>query len=382
MKFNKKYLFIIVLIVFAIIAYLGYAFFPETKSYLLPDSLQKQKILQSVVVQHPIRLSDKRFISFPGYVQPSRKAVLFFRVSGPIIDVNIKPGDEVKKGKVLMKIDQRDYKKNIDYLEFQLKAEKAHLEKAKFGYNRYKRLEEKNAVSKEKYELKIEEYFVAKSNIEALETKLKIAKDQLDDTELIAPFDGIIKKQFLEKHEMAYQGEPVLSMYDISVLEVVVSVSERDINKILKNRNGRFVVIFGSLCNETFPAKLYEWSPDTTETIRTYELVLRLGHLPDKMILPGMTAEVIYQHTKNSLNQKYTIPLNAIVSKHNNIGKLWIFNSKANTVSSNEVELGDYYKNNLIEVVSGLEGNELIVTDGAHFMHEGLKVIPINIGKK
>lgn len=78
-----------------------------------------------VRVMHPKPIGDVTDVAFPGRAQASREATLFFRVSGPLVAVDVKPGDSVLKGQVLMRIDPRDYERRVSGIEAGIKATEA-----------------------------------------------------------------------------------------------------------------------------------------------------------------------------------------------------------------------------------------------------------------
>ena len=247
---------------------------------------------------HPKSVSEVGMVSFPGRAQASREATLFFRVSGPLINVNVKPGDTVKKGQVLMRIDPRDYVRRVAGIETRIAATQAQFQKMKNGarkedinileqnilvaesmvklaekeYHRHNNLLDEHAVSEQLFEkaentwltakaklkslrqqlkrdktgARKEDILATRAQLDGLRTELNIAQDQLADTQLKAPFDGIITAQFLENHEMARAGMPVLAIHDISVVEIPVDVPESFVARLLKSphENGFKVQFF------------------------------------------------------------------------------------------------------------------------------------------
>ncbi len=337
----------------------------------------KKEFIQSprtVVVMDAKAGDDIKGISFPAYVQASRKAVLFFRVSGPVFEVNVKLGDKVKKGAVLFKIDSRDYERQANLLKHQLRAEKARLEKATLNFHRYKKLHEKKAVSKQEFDQKRSEYLVEQANVSELENHIRIALDHLKDTELKAPFDGIMTEQHLEKHEMARAGEPVLAMHDISMVEVVAFVPEDEIASLVSTKNNAFQVCFTSIKDKSFKAKLYEWSTKANPVTRTYAAIFRIKQPSNNSVLPGMTAELIWTKHKSNKSLIFNLPISAFVSTTHKTGKIWLIDPKEQTTFSQTVAIGGYSDGDCLQVTSGLKPGSLVVIEGAHFLREGTKV--------
>ena len=125
--------------------------------------------------------------SLPGSVQAANRVEMSFRVGGPLIDFPVKEGEKVNKGKLLARIDPRDYQIAVD------KA-KAEFAKADADYKRYQQLYEKEAVALADLELRQAQRDVAKANLDNADANLK-------DTSLYAPFKGEIGETYFEKGE-------------------------------------------------------------------------------------------------------------------------------------------------------------------------------------
>ena len=252
--------------------------------------------------------------TYPGTLKPSMTAKMAFRVSGPLIEVNIKPGDAVRKGEVLMRIDPRDYEnqiaataaaleaaeaelsameigareEDIRALEAGLEAAKAQHKYAKQQHERFSKLIKTNVVTEAQFDAVISELDVAastvrsaeaqlakakagarkedvlakKAAIDGLRTQLKIAKDKLEDTYLRAPFDGIITRQRVENFEQVSPQQVVLGMQNISMLEIQVNLPEKEI--LYRNTNIPFTagVHFEAVPQRTFQAAYKEINSD------------------------------------------------------------------------------------------------------------------------
>ena len=383
-----------------------------------------------VKVEHPQPSTVVAPLSYPGTVRASRKATLFFRVSGPVIRVQFKVGESVKKGQLLMQIDPRDFRRKISQLKSQLVASKAELKamksarkedvnislhnidaaksrlaKAKIDYKRYRGLARKKIATEDEYENSRNNYNIAKAELaaqeeglvklragdrkekilaaearlEELKTSLKIANDQLEDTRLLAPFDGVITEQLLENYEMATAGSPVVIIRNIEIIEVSVGIAERDMAYFNLKTLGDSPIRFPSISSKKYYAKLYEWVPQADPTTHTYALIFRFKQARPFRILPGMTAEVTLKN-QNSKSQKIplTIPAAALIEIKKKTGKLWVVNPKNKTAKLRQVKLGKYCAGRRIMIVEGLSQEDLIVSGGAHFINEKCKLRFLN----
>ena len=351
------------------------AFFLAKLQFFRNKAIKKPVQISKTVTVVKVKLENNiEKLSYPAYVQANCEAVLFFRVSGPIVEVNVKPGDKVTKGTVMFKIDSRDYERKVSQLKCQLAAQKARLDESLLEFQRNKGLYDKHAVSKMQFDKKLSKYLVEKANIDFIKSETRVAMDQLADTKLKAPFDGIVTKQHLEKYEMARAGDPVLAMHDISLVEIVAFIPEDDIINLIKNKNSAFQVCFPSIKNKSFKAVLYEWSTIANKETRTYGVVFRIKQPSEICFLPGMTAELIWEKHKPGKSTTFNVPLAAFVSTSLKSGKIWTVDPQTNTALSQTVTLGKYNKGECLQVAAGLKTNSLVVVEGAHFLRRGTKV--------
>ena len=166
------------------------------------------------VVQNSMTLNGK--------IKEKSLTSISFRVGGPLRKLEVNQGDYVRAGQVIAEIDKRDY-------ELQVATTKAQFEQAEGEYNRYKQLIEQNKIPENTFEKIKSGYLMAK-------TAYENAQNQLRDTELKAPFSGYIYEKFVENYQTVGVGVPIVSLIDNSHLEVVVSVSESQLNKIKSDK--------------------------------------------------------------------------------------------------------------------------------------------------
>ncbi|MGD9128147.1 MAG: efflux RND transporter periplasmic adaptor subunit [Planctomycetia bacterium] len=362
--------------------------------------------------------------SYPGTVKASQSTKLTFRVGGPIVEVLVKPGDHVKKGQVLMRIDPRDYQsqvkatqsaldaaqakltamergaraEDINVLEAQIAAADARRDFAHEQFERYKRLVKKNAISKSQFDSAQSELLAAeasfralkeqlvkakagardediqamKAEIRGLQTKLQVAEDALADTYLRAPFDGTITKQFFEAHEMVGDSKVVMAMHDISTLEISTSLPERELVRRDIEKPFPVRVRFHATGDRQFDAVFSEIDTEANSQTRTYAATFRMKAPKDVRILPGMTAEVLVP-SQAAEGDVISVPLTAIVSDADGKDYVWVVKPDQ-TAEQRPIVRGKILQGNQCEVIEGLSGDEEVVTLGSRFVHRGVKL--------
>jgi multidrug efflux system membrane fusion protein len=374
-----------------------------------------------------IKISNR----MPGKVLASKRAELKFQVPGKLIEFPVKESQKVKKNALLARLKPRDYKTNlakvnsaiaqaraqlramkagarpedVRVLQAELSAAKARFQEAKQQYERYKDLLKRRVISKADYDRQESAYNVAKAqfntakqtlqkgkvgarteDIDAMQYEIKgllaqreEAQNALDDTSLRAPFAGVVAKKFVENFQNVQAKDPILSLQDISRLEIIINVPEQ----ILITSKGpeffRFVAVFEAAKGREFPLEIKEYKTEADQKTQTYRAVFTMQAPDDLRILPGMTATVIV--TEKSVAKKSTaagskaflIPVSAVFSDELNKQYVWIVEPNSMTVQQREVKVGELTQES-ISILKGLKVSERIVTTGVHFLQEGMKV--------
>ncbi len=302
-------------------------------------------------------------LSFPGKVKASQDADVAFRISGPIAHILVKEGQKVRKGQVLAKLDDRDYK-------LQLSATTAEYKRIKSEVDRVIKLHEENSVSENEYDKAV-------FGLKQITAKYNAHKNALNDVLLKAPFDGyIVGKALFGEGEMVRAGMPILRLSSSQepVVEIYIPAKE------FLNRD-KFVAYYCTLSlypNEEFPLELI--SIDQTANLnQLYKVRLRLsakgsqGHLPSS----GMTT-MVYIRKSNEGGEAMLIPNTAIFEQE---GKscVWLIQQEGEDllVKAQPISIKEILSNGSVRC-SGLARDARIVSAGVHNLHNGeaVQLIP------
>ena len=240
-KKNKKTRWIIIGIVALIIILIIFA------------SRGKQEII-TVNVEKPTLRTIVETIPANGKIQPVLQVKISPDVSGEIVELNIKEGDYVQKGQLLLKIKQDFYISGRDRAVAQLNSIKAQLAqtKAQFvqieqSYRRNKQLYEQKTISaadfetiEAQYNATLSQIEAAKFNVKSAEAALKEAEENLTKTIIYAPMSGTVSSLSVEKGERVVgttqmAGTEMLRIANLDEMETVVDVNENDIIRLKLN---------------------------------------------------------------------------------------------------------------------------------------------------
>lgn len=356
-------------------------------------------------------------VTASGKIYPETEVKISPEVSGEIIELNVEEGDSVVKGQLLVKINPAIYNSQVQQAEAsmqqtrsgvtnsqQMSAQsKANYEQALSNYKRNKKLYTDKVISALEFEqieatYKSSEaaYQAAQANIsggnygvQASAANLNQARENLLKTSILAPSSGIISSLSVKKGERVLgtsqmQGTQVLSIADMSRIELRVDVSETDIAKVKIGdtsiinadayRNRKFTGIVSKIAVSSSSAAALSADQVTNYTVHililpsSYADIVTSGNYkyPFK---PGMSASVEIQ-TRKEYNI-LAVPVNAVTTRDwtdstkkgsDSIRQvIFVYNSAEKKVSVRDIQTG-IQDNKFIQILNGLKANEEVVT--------------------
>jgi RND family efflux transporter MFP subunit len=313
-------------------------------------------------------IAQKR--DYPGVVKASAESALSFRVGGPLVSVNVKLGEPVKKGDLLMQIDPRDFEDRIQSLAAQLAGASAQQQNAEQDYLRISGLFKEKVVPQSDYDHAKNAKDSAGAVVKGIQAQLAIARHALEDTSLRAPYDGTVSKQLVENHEMVKAGAVVLRFQNIQWLEATVSVPENEIVKRSLDGSKLANVSFSAISGRQFQARLKEWSSVADPLTRTYAVTFKFQAPESFRILPGMSASISWND--GAAKPVLTVPASAVVPIAGGGSSVWIYDEASGRAEQRPVSLGDLVGAARIVVVDGLSEGERVVVSGSRLIHADL----------
>jgi membrane fusion protein, multidrug efflux system len=319
---------------------------------------------------------SERRILFPGTAKVQKEVNLSFRVTGPLTNLLVDDGMKVKKGDLLARIDIRDFTINVKTLKAKLAASKAQYNEAKLQYVRYQNLVKANAASKSVYDQVEAAYEMATAQVDADTQNLESAENALTDTVIYAPFNGYVDKVFVDNHETVNQGQTVISLVDLSHMEVEISLPETLLSKTDDFKI--FKCAFEAIPNKVFMAKIKEIGKMPNPSNRSYPLTLKLDNLSENGIRPGMAVDVSAMLTAKKTDKIFIVPVSSLVNLSAERTIVWIMNQEKGVVEKRNVQVMGLLKSGA-EITGNVVGGEWLITAGAHHLSEGQ---PVRLAKK
>lgn len=281
-----------------------------------------------------------------GNVDVKRNALLVAESPGNVQSINVKEGQNVTKGQVIVKLDDALVRKNIDEVE-------TSYELAKSLFERQERLWKESIGSEV-------QYLEAKNRKESLESTLATLQEQVDKTTIRAPFSGVVEEIMLKEGEMAGAGVPVTRVLDLSEFHIEAEVPE---NYSMSLSEGNAVeVIFPGV--DTLNATISTIGSYINPNNRTFRILVDVKAKNGRFKPNQLTILRI-----NDLTAPGAVTLPSNVIQQDAQGNDFVFvaaetDGRFAKAIKTSIKTGQTYLGKT-QVISGLQGDERIVDRGS-----------------
>jgi len=290
-----------------------------------------------------------RSVISSGTLKPDEEVDLAFETSGKIVGINFTEGTRVKKGDLLAKINDKPLQAQLEKLEAQLKMAEA----KEF---RQRSLLVKDAISQESYDQ-------VQTDLQTIQADINLVKARISETELRAPFDGIIGLRSLSEGSYATSSTRIAKLIKISPLKIEFTISEKYASEIKIG----FPITF-TIDGNTYKASVYAVDPKINIETRTMT-VRALYPNRNEEIKSGRFTSISLQMSE--VNNAIAIPTEALIPEMEG-EKVFIFkNGKAQSVKVNT----GLRTASQIQIVEGLQFGDTLITSGIMQLRQDLPVV-------
>lgn len=315
---------------------------------------------------HPVKVIEAQPLSyikrdFAALSTADDAVNLAFKISGRVVDIPVAKGYAVSKGEVLAKLDKRD-------IELQVAAAKAAYDEAQSRLNRAERLAEHNAISQQDVEALI-------SSVTQKRTAYENTLDLLNDTEIVAPFDGVVERTYVDAFQRVASGETILRIV-APISTTVGFTATEDILPYLDMPTTRFSVRFDAYPDVLFSATIKSFARTSSDALG-FPVSLRLSNVDSSKypISPGMTCLATVEIDSKG-NNAVVVPLSAIYAPIGSGEWVWVVD-KDSRVELRAVTLGEISNGGGV-AIWGVKPYERVVVAGVYKLQEGERVTIID----
>lgn len=318
------------------------------------DPNKKNPLVKTITVKDTL---FNHYIEIQGNVETKENIVISPEFSGILTQVFVKAGQKVSKGQVLARIDDGGMSAQLAQAETQLAL-------AKTTFERQKNLWDQKIGSEI-------QFLQAKTSLESQQKVVSQIKSQLNKTNVVAPFSGTIDEVITEKGKVVSPGMELFRIVNLSNMYVSANVPENYISQLKLGAN---VEVYLNALGKSYSGKVRQVGNYINPNNRTFSIEIALPN-PDNLLRPNQVAVLKIEDYKNP--NALLLPENILQETADGSKVIYTVGNigKENTakVTQKKVEIG-YTSGAFVEIKSGLETGETVVTDGAKSLKDGITV--------
>lgn len=292
--------------------------------------------------------------SVEGVVEAVRQSTVSAQISGRVKEVNFDVGDTVKKGQVILRIDERETEQALAGSQAQVMQAQAALTQAKANYQRSLQLFEQKYISQSALDKAKADYDMAKAQASASQAGESQSALARGYAAVIAPFGGVVASRLVELGEMVTVGKPLMVGFDPTQMRVIVNVPQYKLAEI--GSHPQVSVELTSLKRWVSAAAV---TVQPSADARTHSTQVRVM-IPanEKGVYPGM---FVRAHFVVGKANKLLIPASAVL-RRSEVVAVYVVDDKG-VAKLRQVRLGETSGENEVEVLVGLNPGENVALD-------------------
>jgi RND family efflux transporter MFP subunit len=322
--------------------------------------------VQLATASHTSPAQANAVLTASGYVVARRKAAVASKGTGQLVYLGVQEGDTVKKGQVIARLADDDVVAALNRAKENLRLSEADLKDAKQSLERTKTLLERQLVAQADFDAAEARYKRVVASIEAARAAVKEAEATVEYTRIVAPFDGTVLSKNADIGEIVAplagavsSRAAVVTIADLSSLEVEADVSEANITRVFSNQPCEITL-------DAYPEHRYAGYVDkivpTADRAKATVMVKVKFQSYDKRVLPEMSAKISFLpegvgDAATMSKSVLAVPASAVATRD---GKQVVYQFKDGKAVEVPVVLGERMGNQ-IEIKQGLKAGEKVV---------------------
>ena len=358
------------------VAYILFLFVPLLMVNGCGKKKEPEEVIRSIKWTKVAETTVKQIRMISGTTKPVDQTALSFAVGGTVEKVEVKLGEEVKKGEILAELDRQPFVLAVKDAEAGLAKAQAIVVERRANYERYVALYESNNASKAELDEARASFDSAKSQVNAAQAQLGLARRDLRKTQLRSPFNGTISVKEIEPYMEVPVGRAVFGL-DGEESGYEVSAAVPDSLLINLSVGDEAEVIFPTLNNRRVRGVITELG-SRSRTASTYPVTVQLQKQYDDF-RSGMSVEVAFEfipesETGEPIETGLAVPLAAILVGAEKTQFVFIYDEQSSTVKKTQIKPLNLRENDVLVEPGALKAGDIIATAGVQFLTDGQKV--------
>lgn len=304
-------------------------------------------------------------ISLPltGTVAPLSEALVKARIAGEISSISAREGEPVRRGAEVARIDPTEANARVAARTADVEAARAQLSLAEKNRSTQQALLDKGFISRNAFDSTASSYDVAAARLRSAEAELATARKALADTVLVSPIDGVVAERFAQPGERVAVDARVLSIVDLSRLELTAAVPGADIVKV---RIGQAVSVeVEGHGNRRFVGRIERINPAASTGTRSIEIYAVIEN-PERLLRAGLFARgsVLIER----IDPAVVVPATAVRDAG---GQKFVYTVDGGAIARRAVTTGVADSAGNLQILSGLAGGERVIRNNLGALREG-----------
>lgn len=312
-------------------------------------SQEKPPVNAVTLALSPTTITDR--INLPGYIEPWTRLRLMAKIKGSITEVLVNEGDRVKKGDILARIEDDDFRIAVERAEATFSLTKAE-------YSRDKSIYDKGVIPTAALDTN-------RTNMQKAKADYENAKLLLSRTTITSPMDGIIRRMDAKVGLQLSVGDPIAEILEIERMKGVIGIPESDVTAVRKLENVDLTV--QALGDRIITGKKHFLSPSPETAARLYNLELEINNSGGE-VLAGMfiRADIVKKRVENTL----TVPFYSVISRND---EQYVYVEEEGIAKKKNVRLGIMEKW-MVQVTAGLNPGDKLLIEGHRDVEDKQKI--------
>ena len=347
--------------------------------FLLRDLLDRGVEIQLATASLNSPSQASAVLTASGYVVARRKAAVASKGTGTLVFLGVDEGDRVKKGQIIARLEDADVVASLQRARENLRVAQSDLNEAKQSQERMRVLLKQDLIAQAEYDVTEARYQRVIATIDAAKFAVREAEVAVENTRIVAPFDGTVLKKNADVGEIvaplagaASSKAAVVTIADMSSLEVDADVSEANITRVTPEQNCE--ITLDAYPQQRYPGYVTKIVPTADRAKATVLVKIRFRQYDEK-VLPEMSAKITFLAAGSNVSASaskplLTVPASAVANRD---GRQVVFQIKDDRAVEVAVTTGQKLAG-LLEIKSGLKEGDKVIAKVDEQIKAGAKV--------
>ena len=360
------------------------------------QSLSDTQTAPKTIISQPIavqvtRSTEKSLvkrINLVGNLEAGSQVEIRTRYSGYIKSMPFNLGDQIKAGEIILElIDSENQelvsksKASLTVAKAQLKAQVTSEELAQKAYQRLLVLKKSGVSTNQQMEEAIANRAIAKAQteleqarVEQAESDLEQSRLRLQENKILAPTNGFLAERLVDVGDLAKPDVALMKIVNLDHVRTIVHIVEKDYEDVKIGQKANITV--DTFPNKTFSGHVIRKAPVLDPQTRTAAVYIEIPN-SDFSLKPGMHARV--QIVFEQRHKTNVLPVASLTRRKDGPGSaVFIIGGNPPVTERRNIEVG-INDGELVEILSGINSKDLVITLGNRLVDEGQKVTPIEV---